>query len=109
MKLNVKQELRDGKYTVYLSISEILPTEREKIQKFGSPQISLEPKRVLITRPEPKFVTTLPLHEINHPFIFNTEAEARSFLAVMKSRIAAGISSLKLRNDTFTKEETYEF
>lgn len=105
MKLVANKQLLNGTYNVSLAITEILPEERTNILKFGAPLISIAPQRAINRN---VYVTSLPLHEINHSFSFGTETQATNFINDMKNKISSAVGILKSKKDEFSKQEEYE-
>lgn len=106
MKFLFEQSIKDGRYLVRIKVTELEATERENIQKFGSPPISTDPRSIFY---KDKIARELPLHDLNNLFAFSTQAEAESFLTTMKGRIRVAVEQLKAQKDDFSKAETYDF
>lgn len=100
MKIIFEKKLENGKYFVRINISQYSAEEIDKIQRFGAPRISIEPKAIYTSGTG--WVRVLPLHNLNHDFEFPTEGEAVAFVNVMGERIKAGIQTLKNKKDSFS-------
>jgi hypothetical protein len=111
MKLKIEKKLADGSYTVDVETLQFSADEQNRIEKFGSPMVSLEPKIVTVRRPAGGFVTltSIAIHALNHTFNFNNENEAEDFVRQMTDRIRTAITELKNKRDDFTGEKEYEF
>ena len=111
MKLRIEKKLEDGEYRIDIETSAFTQDEQQKIDKFGSPVVSLDPKHVFERNNQGTFIiqTSLPIHAFNHSFTFKVEHEAEVFVQSMTDRIREAITDLKSRTDHFTGENEYEF
>ena len=105
MKLNIDKEIKGGRYYVYIVISELTGEERDKIIKFGSPEISIEPNTAFY---KGKYVSKLPLHNFNQTFVFENATDANQFEGIIKNRTRRVLTGLRSFKDNFSKEAEYE-
>ncbi len=105
MKVRIDKRVEGGKYFVDVSVLELSNEEREKIRKFGSPLVSMEPQRVWY---DSHFTFNLPLHDINQSFGFENQALADTFAEKLRERILQALNSLRNKQDTFSSSEAYE-
>lgn len=105
MKLSIDKKIKNGKYYIEIAVSELTDEERNKITKFGSPEISIEPRRAFYRG---KVVEYLPLHDFNQTFIFENVTEANQFERLIRIRIRQALVHLRSLKDNFSKEQQYE-
>lgn len=107
MKLKINKKIEAGIYKVDISVDNFTPKEQLQISKFGSPKILLSPQSIV--RPHPfSPITSLPIHSINHSFVFNNEQSADSFVNIMTDRIKTALEELRKKEDNFTEIKEYE-
>lgn len=105
MILKIDKKIEGGSYRVEIAALSFTPEEQQKITTFGSPLISIAPKNFFNGN---TFLTSLPIHIINHSFTFNDEAIADKFVIDIKQRIKDGMNELRSKKDGFTEEKEYE-
>jgi hypothetical protein len=105
MKLKVDKTIDGGSYKVIVVAVSFTPDESSKISKFGSPLISIAPRTFFNGR---STLRALPIHTINHSFVFDKEEEADQFVTNIKERIQSAMEELRGKEDKFTEEKEYE-
>lgn len=105
MKLKIDKTIENGSYTVMIVALSFTAEESSKISKFGSPLIPIAPKTVFNGH---DIVHSLPVHTINHAFVFRKEEEADKFVTDIKQRIKDAMEELRMKEDKFTDKKEYE-
>jgi len=105
MKLKIEKILTDGNYMVHVETLDFNLDEKNKISKFGSPLIALEPKFVNTPRGRRGEV---PVHAISYNFNFDNEGDADNFVNIITDRIKQAMNDLRAKEDRFTNTSEYD-
>ncbi len=106
MKVVIEKKLEAGKYHVSINVSDYSQGEIEKIKKFGAPEISISPKNIYRNG---SIVSSLPIHDMNYDFKFDTEVLANNFSETMTNRIKTAVETLKSKKDEFSGKNELTF
>lgn len=102
MRLVIEKKLNSGKYNVSISVSDYTEDEIDRLSKYGSPFISIEPRSAYFNR---QYTNAIPITDLNMTFTFEEEQQATNFSDNIKQRISKAISQLKARTDKFSGED----
>ena len=106
MKLQIDKRVENAKYYLTLGIKEFTKQDQEKMQKFGSPMVSIYPKEALY---DGEWTSELPLYNFHATFEFSSSEAAEEFLIEIKERVKYSIDYLRSKKDTFSQQEVSEF
>ncbi len=106
MRLNVEKNLIAGKYRLKVEVAELSTEEKQQIEKFGAPWVSIAPKTVWFAS---KYRDELHLDQINHEFEFTNESDANLFIEALTQSIKRAITELRAKKDQFTGSKEYDF
>lgn len=102
----VQKNIDNARYYISVSLREFAKEDQQKMQKFGSPLISIQPKEALY---DGSWTSELPLYDFHVTFEFDSSNEADEYLVELKERIKQGLDYLRAQQDTFSEKEVSEF
>lgn len=105
MRLIIDKKLQGGKYSVHIKVIDLNADELDRIQKFGSPMVSLSPQSYYTAQGYLRF--EIALHAFDHVFEFDSEQSAVSFVESMRKRITEANEKLKNKKDSFSSTDNY--
>jgi len=103
MKVAISKEVKDGSYLVRISVQELSEEEREKILKFGAPDIDVQANNL-----RGDWISNLPLHKIDEIFSFDSEEEADIFATEIKNKMTHALNDLRSLKDNFSSADVHE-
>lgn len=106
MKVQVQTRLENARYFVTVSLRDFEKVDIEKMQKFGTPLVSIYPKEALYNN---TWTGELPLYDFYVTFDFESPDEADEYIVMLKERIKEAMEYLRSLEDTFSRKEVSEF
>lgn len=106
MKIHVHKTLKTARFYLTITATSFTQEEKEKMSTFGSPFVSIAPKKMLYHN---QWVDQLPLYDFTVTCDFASQAEADQYLIEIKERLKNSVSSLRSMQDTYSDKEEHEF
>lgn len=98
MRVKISKNIRRGEYFVSLQVLDFSPEEKEKVEKFGSPQIDFDSDGL----------GTRKLEDLDVSIKCESPKEVEEFIFQTKKKIKEKLAQLKDTIDTFSGEEEVE-
>ena len=98
MRVKISKNIRRGEYFVALQTLDFNPEEKEKLDKFGSPEIDFDSDGL----------GSRKLEDLDVSIKCESSEEAEEFIFQTKEKIKEKLNQLKDKIDTFSGEEEVE-
>lgn len=98
MRLKVSKSIRGGEYFVTLQALDFNPEEKDKLEKFGSPEVDFDSNGL----------GSRKLENLEVSVKCESPEQAEEFVLLTKNKIKEKLSQLKDMIDTFSSEEEME-